>query len=79
MKMTETPDSSNIYAVGYDPDRQVMHVQFCAKDKRMPGKTYSYVNVSAEQHAEMIAAPSVGSHFSEHIKAKPHLHPCSVV
>ena len=80
MELTETPNSSNIYAVGHDPERDVMHVQFRgSKDKRMPGKTFSYRNVTAEQHRQMMAAPSVGSHFSEHIKAKPDVHPYAAV
>jgi hypothetical protein len=79
MELIQTPRSSNIYAVGHDPSRNVLHVQFRqSKDKRMPGKTYSYRNVSAEQHRALLDAPSVGGHFAKHIKGKPE-HPFALV
>jgi hypothetical protein len=73
--MTEV-NSSNIYAVGHDPDTNTLHVQFrSSKDKRMPGSSFAYQHVTAEQHHALMTAPSVGSHFSEHIKGHPERHP----
>lgn len=56
--------SSNIAAIGHDPDNNILHVQF------KNGGTYAYHGVSAEEHDALVDADSVGSHFHQHIKAK---------
>ncbi len=56
--------SSNIDAVGYDEDSSTLHVRFHS------GHTYSYSNVDPEEHRALIEAPSIGAHFSKHIR--PH-------
>lgn len=60
----EPVESSNIKAIGYDPDSQTLHVEFKS------GGKYEYSDVSAEEHQKFIGAPSVGSHFAKHIRAK---------
>ena len=62
-------ESSQIEAVGHNPVQNVLTVQF----KR--GGVYTYQNVTAEQHATMMAAESVGSWFSTNIKKFPEAHP----
>jgi KTSC domain len=57
-------ESSNIEAIGYDPETQEMHVRF--KD----GATYAYSNVPPGAHQQLIQARSVGSHFHQHIKGR---------
>ncbi|HEY1806029.1 MAG TPA: KTSC domain-containing protein [Terracidiphilus sp.] len=56
-------NSSNIQAVGYDPQAKEMHVQFSSG-------TYVHEGVSPEQHAALMAAPSKGKHYHAHIKGK---------
>lgn len=59
----EPVKSSNIAAVGYDPNTTVLHVQF------INGTTYQYVGVQQKTFQEMQNAKSVGSFFSTNIKA----------
>lgn len=54
--------SSNIAAIGHDPATNTLHVQF--KD----GPTWKYDGVTPEQHAALIGADSIGSHFHKNIK-----------
>lgn len=62
MKMT-TVVSSNINAIGYDLATQDLHVEF------KNGKTFKYMEVSAQEALELGKAQSVGRHFNRHIKA----------
>lgn len=77
--MDLTPvNSSQLAAVGYDPDTQTLHIKF--KDRTSaktgvttPGATYAYDGVPAHVHAGLLAADadpalSVGSHFGAHVK-----------
>lgn len=52
-------ESSNLKAVGYDPDAKEMHIQFKS------GGHYSYANVPPEAHQAFMAADSKGGHFSK--------------
>lgn len=54
--------SSNIAAVGHDPQSNELHVEF------KTGGKYVYHGISADQHAVLIAAPSIGSHLHTAIK-----------
>lgn len=56
--------SSNIDAVGHDPQASELHVQF------KNGGRYVYHGVSADQHAALLKAPSIGSHLHKVIKPK---------
>lgn len=53
--------SSNVKAVGYDPQARTMHVQFHS------GNHYSYADVPPATHEAFMAADSKGKHFSQHI------------
>lgn len=57
--------SSNIAAVGHDPSTNELHVQFKS------GGTHIYSGVTAEDHNDLIAAESIGSHFHRHIRTRP--------
>lgn len=59
--------SSNLAAVGHDPERQVLAVQFTGKPE---GRVYHYHGVTTADHLAMLASPSVGSHFARHIKGR---------
>ena len=55
--------SSNIDSIGYDPDKNELHVCF------RNGAYYIYPDVSPDQHAALMAAKSIGSHFHAHVKS----------
>ena len=57
-------DSSNITAIGYDPEKQLMEVHF------KNGTRYRYAKVSPEDHEKFAAADSIGTHFHQHIRAR---------
>ncbi len=55
--------SSNVASVGYDPDSQILEVEF------LGGKVYHYHNVP-EFHFERMIQGSVGTYLAREIK--PH-------
>lgn len=64
MKMSSVT-SSNIHSIGHDPETSELHVKFKS------GATHAYSGVSAAEHAALIGAESVGSHFHKNIRSKP--------
>lgn len=79
--MIRTPvDSSNLHSIGHDETG--LEVQFhatnCAKRQSKlvdgpdcdcrGGGIYHYPTVSAQEHQDLMAAESVGSHFMKHIR-----------
>ena len=54
--------SSNIAAVGYDIDSQVVYVQF------QNGSTYAYKGVAEHEFDNLRTAPSVGSYLNRNFK-----------
>lgn len=54
--------SSNIEEIGYDPAARHMIIHF------KNGNRYRYANISAEHHAALMAAESIGKHFHTHIR-----------
>ncbi|MBV5306472.1 MAG: KTSC domain-containing protein [Desulfobulbaceae bacterium] len=62
--MERTPViSSNIQAIGYDPDSQTLEVEF------NHGSVYQYVGVSQGEHEEMMNADSKGQYLNANIKS----------
>lgn len=57
--------SSTIAAVGYDPGRQVMTVQFNSRPE-----PYDFHGVPPELHEQFMAAPSPGSFFHQNFRGK---------
>jgi hypothetical protein len=57
-------NSTSIKSIGHDPATQTLHVEF------HNGKVYEYPGVSAESHAALVTAESIGKHFSAHIRPK---------
>lgn len=55
--------SSNLRAVGYDADRQEVHVEF------LSGATWVYEDISPELFENLRKSPSPGSFFHRNIKA----------
>ena len=56
-------DSSNIEAIGYDPDNQELHVRFLKS-----GETYVYYNVEEWAFQEFMHADSKGTYLNAKIK-----------
>lgn len=55
-------DSSNIEAVGFDPDAGELHVRFKG------GKTYCYSGRTQAEHDALVQADSIGAHFHKHLR-----------
>lgn len=60
--MRESVTSSVMATVGYDPDAQVMEVEF------LSGAVYRYAPVSGILYARLRTAPSLGQFFDAHIR-----------
>lgn len=56
--------SSSIEAIGYDPSSKIMTAKFRS------GATYRYESVPSDQHANLMAADSIGTHFHKNILGK---------
>lgn len=62
--------STNIASVGYDPDTQLLGVNF--KDPKNPGGRYLiHENVPPEVHQQLMAADSKGTFYRQNIKGNP--------
>jgi hypothetical protein len=57
--------SSQLESVGYDPVAGELHVAF----KSNPAKVYVY-KAQQYEYDQLLAAPSIGSHFSKYIKGR---------
>ncbi|GAA5072975.1 KTSC domain-containing protein [Lysobacter panacisoli] len=55
-------DSQALRSIGYDPDRQVLEIEFES------GAVYRYFDVPPHLHDGLMAAPSHGEYFSRHIR-----------
>lgn len=55
-------NSSNIASVGFDPDRNVLEIEFKS------GGIYQYLDVPQIVFNNLERASSVGRYFSEHIR-----------
>lgn len=56
--------SSNIAAIGHDSNTSELTVEF------KNGGRYIYHGISADQHAALMKADSIGSHLHKHVKPK---------
>jgi hypothetical protein len=55
--------SSNIKAIGYDPAKGRLQVEF------LHGGVYQYEGVPQEAYDGLLKAKSIGSHFFKHIRS----------
>lgn len=58
-------DSSNIEAIGYDPDTQQLHVQFLKS-----GETYIYYDIEEWEFQEIMEADFKGTYLNHQIKPR---------
>lgn len=56
--------SSNLKAVGHDPETNELHVEFSN------GARWIYAGVDAEKYGRMLAFPSVGKFFAASIRGQ---------
>ena len=54
-------NSSNIITVGYDNAAKILEVEF------QSGKVYQYMDVPEDLYQSLMAAPSKGQYFHDHI------------
>ena len=62
-------DSSNIEAIGYDPEARELHVRFLKS-----GDTYVYSDVNPVVFDELMQAESKGSYLNRRIKGNYQYH-----
>jgi hypothetical protein len=55
--------STNVEAVGYDPEEKVLEVKFKS------GGIYQYAGVQPEMYADLLAAESIGRFISQVVRA----------
>ena len=60
-------ESSQVKAVGYDPQTKTLAVTFT----RGAGAVYHYPGVSPELHQQFMKAESIGKFFGQHISVLP--------
>ena len=65
--------SSNLAAIGYDPDTETLYVAFGRPPAALT--LYAYDNVPPAVHAALMAAPSHGTYLNAVIKADPARYP----
>lgn len=63
--MTRTPvSSSSIKSLGHDPATNTLEIEFNS------GRVYQHAGVTAQQHAALLAAPSIGKHYNATVRGK---------
>ena len=64
--------SSNIRAIGYNEETQVLEVEFFPRNRRRTsgGRVYSYAKVPKAMYEALMAAESHGKYFHTHIKGQ---------
>ncbi|MBF0502732.1 MAG: KTSC domain-containing protein [Candidatus Riflebacteria bacterium] len=63
--MERTPvTSTNLKSIGYDPDSQILEVEFNA------GSIYQYANVPPGEHEGLMNADSKGRYLNMNIKGR---------
>lgn len=61
-------DSSQIAAIGHDPNTETLAIRFKPKDGMVVGSLYHYAGVDASLFGAFRAAPSTGNFFYANIK-----------
>ncbi|HLX18408.1 MAG TPA: KTSC domain-containing protein [Bradyrhizobium sp.] len=74
MRMKQV-SSSQISRIGYEIATKTLAVEFHPRKDETVGAVYHYDNVSAEDHAALMSAKSIGSHFGKHIRSDPAKYP----
>lgn len=69
--------SSQIAAIGHDPETNTLAVQFNPRKERgeVTGPIYHYSGFDADKYKAFSEAKSIGGHFYAQIKDETHRHP----
>lgn len=74
--MTRQPvESSQIAAIGYDPTRRELDIEFHSRREGVANSVYRYRNVTQDDHAALMRSESIGRHFGQHIKPNAEKYP----
>lgn len=65
MTKMQKVSSSAIAEIGHDPESEELHVRF-----KTDGPVYVYPGVTADDHAALVNAGSIGRHFLQTIKPR---------
>lgn len=60
----EAIESSNLAAVGYNPEKRILAIQFKS------GQIYHYADVSLETATEFYGSESRGRYYAQHVRGK---------
>ena len=60
--------SSQIAAIGHDPETNTLSIKFVSRDEAKPGSVYHYENFTSDDFTAFKEAESIGSHFYKHIR-----------
>jgi len=72
--MQRTPtNSSNIFAFGYDAERQILEIEFRGSRDAIERKVFQYAPVTPELYDEFRLAPSLGALFARYLRNNPHI------
>jgi hypothetical protein len=64
-------ESSNIIAIGYDPETMVLEVEFGKEGpKNLTNRIYQYQNVPAELYEEFLEDLSPGGFLGSHVRGQ---------
>jgi hypothetical protein len=68
MERIAVVSKTGMVGVGYDPEAEILEIEFKSRKEGGEGTLYHYHNVSPEEYAAFMAAESKGSHFIKSIK-----------
>lgn len=63
-------ESSNVQAIGYDPKRKYLYIQFLPSENTKWGEVYRYFNVPEQIYNRFLKAPSKGIFVWANIRDK---------
>lgn len=69
-ELVPVKDSSNVRAIGYDPDNRYLYVQFHPESEAERPPTYRYSGVQEQIYFRFIGAPSKGMFVWANIRGK---------
>lgn len=67
--------SSQIAAIGHDPETNTLSIKFVSRDETKPENVYHYENFTPDDFTAFKEAESIGSHFYKHIRPNVEKHP----
>ena len=69
-ELSPVKDSSNVRAIGYDPEKRYLYIQFHPEDEAERPPTYRYDGVPEQVYRRFLGAPSKGMFVWGSIKGR---------